>query len=128
MENKITDQNNGNELMQMALNTLDKYYKAMNTNDLEGTLDMIHSSSPSQLPSRQILGELMSVYKLNNELLESKYIGHDHDYLYLRIKQKTIKMEGPDFQNNISDSIFAMKKDSGIWKVWSVMSMDTNVL
>jgi len=122
---QIEKHDNENEFYKMSLCTLGKYINAMNDNDIEGVLNMIHSSSQAQMPTRQMLGQLMNAYKLKNELLDSKYIGADNKYIFIRVKQKTIKLEGPEFKNNITDSVIALKQDEDAWKIWGLMPLET---
>lgn len=111
-----------------ALETLEKYLEAINENKLEETMSMLHKNSPAQLPTRHAIGPLMSTYKLYHRILDPEYIGADKDYLYLRMKQKTRKLNGPEFQNNISDVLVAMRQDEGVWKIWSIMPLETTFI
>lgn len=128
MEHYITNQRNVNESFNILSQMLKDYINLMNDHDLEGVMAMIHCSSPALMPTRHLLGKLMSTYKLKNELLDIKYIGDDSDYVYIRMKHKTIKLEGPDFIDNITDSIAAMRKDGDVWKIWSMMPLVSNYL
>ena len=128
MTNHVMKPSDENDFFEMSLSTLEKYYEAMNNNDLEGTLSMIHSTSPTQLPTRQILGKLMHAYKLKTELIETKFIGSDNGYICIRMTQKTTKVEGPDFKDNITDSLVAMKHDEKVWKIWSMMPLETKFI
>ena len=128
MENYLKKQIDKNNFMKTSWDILEKYHNAMNGNKLEEVLDFIHSSSPVQIPTRQLLGQLMSSYKLNNKLLLTCYVGSDSGYIFIRMKQKTTKLEGPDFRDNITDSIVAMKQDEDAWKIWSMMPLETSFL
>jgi len=126
MNTHFNKQVDKNIFLKTSWDILEKYYDAMNCNKLEEVMSLIHSNSPVQIPTRQLLGQLMSNYKLNNELLLTYYVGAYNDYIFIRMKQKTIKLEGPEFKNNITDSIVAMKQDDGEWKIWSMMPLQTN--
>ena len=128
MENELFKKSDENEMMKMVLGTIEEYYNAMNASDLEGTLSMIHSESPTQLQTRQVIGQVMNAFKLNNELLEKRYIGSDDDYIYVKIKQKITKVKVPEFHNNISDLILAMRKDGESWKIWCMMPLETSLI
>lgn len=125
MKNHLKKPIDKNDFLKTSWSILEKYYNAMNGNKLEEAMNLIHSGSPVQIPTRQLLGQLMSSYKLNNELLLTCYVGTDSDYIFIRIKQKTTKLEGPEYKNNITDSIVAMKQDDGAWKIWSMMPLHT---
>jgi hypothetical protein len=125
MEDNAAKQKYTNNQFKRALETLKDYVKAMNENDLEETMSKLHKNSPAQLPTRYAIGPLMSTYKLYHRLLDPEYIGANNDYLFLRMKQKNRKLNGPEFQNNISDLLVAMKQDEGIWKIWNMMALET---
>lgn len=125
MEDNAAKQKHDDSIFKMVLGALEKYIEAMNDNKLEEAMSMLHKNSPAQLPSRHAIGPLMSIYKLHHRLLDPEYIGTDNDYLYLRIKQKTRKLDGPEFQNNISDMLISMKQDEDIWKIWNMMALET---
>ncbi|MFC1840814.1 hypothetical protein ACFL1N_14635 [Thermodesulfobacteriota bacterium] len=128
MKIQFNNQKDKNKLTKMSRDILKKYYKVMNDNELEGVLGFIHSCSPVQIPTRQVLGQLMSTYKLKNELLQTNYVGADNGYLFVKMKQKTTKLKGPEFKDNITDSIVAMRQDEGTWKIWSMMPLQTDFL
>ncbi len=128
MENHFKKQIDKNRFMKTSWDILEKYYDAMNGNHLEEVLGFIHRSSPVLLPTRQLLGQLMSSYKLNNELLLTYYVGADSDYMFIRMKQKTTRLEGPEFRDNITDSIVAMKQDGEKLRIWSMMPLETSFL
>jgi hypothetical protein len=109
-----------------VLALLDEYHHHLNSHDLEGVITTIHSSSPANGPTRQILGQLFNVFRLRNELIDTKYIGDADDYVFIRMKQRVTKITGPEFKDNISDSIVAAKKEGKVWKVWSMMPLEVN--
>ena len=128
MDNHFKKQIDKNNFMKASWEFLTKYHDAMNGRDPEEVLCFIHSSSPVQIPTRQLLGQLMSHYRLKNELLLTYYVGADSGYAFIRMKQKTLRVEGPEFNDNVTDSIVAMKQDAGTWKIWSMMPLETSFL
>ncbi len=128
MNNRIMNPIGENAFSQILLNLLDKYYKVLNDHDIEGILDMIHRDSPAQSPTKQVLDGLFNTYRLNNVLLGTKNMFIDDDYVYLRMKQKTTRIEGPEFKDNISDSLVVFRKEERNWKVWNIMTLDVEFI
>jgi hypothetical protein len=126
MEHIVDNQNVQHPEFQNVLSVLYEHQNFINNQDLEGVIGTIHSASPSQPATRKMLGQLFNSYRLTNELIDIKYVGCDEDYIYIRMKQKISKLEGPEFRDNISDSLVAARKESDAWKVWSVMPLAVN--
>jgi len=124
MDNDINNQNNKDAAIQGVLRLLDEYHNYLNGHDLEGVIGTIHSSSPAQGPTRQMFGQMFNAYRLKNELLDTRYIGMDDDYVYIKMKQKVSKLQGPEFRDFISGALVVAKKDKGDWKVWSIMPLE----
>lgn len=128
MGNDVPKQNGGSALYESSLRLLEEYHKVLNDHDLEGVLGKIHSGSPAQAPTRQLLEQLFKAYRLNNELLNARRIGDDGDYVYIRMKQRITKLEGAEFRDNISDSLVAIRQDGDALKVWSVMPLEAHFI
>jgi hypothetical protein len=77
----------------------------------------IHSQSPAYIASAQTLKQLFGYYDLKHELLFFRYIGVDGEYAVARGEQKTEKLKGPAFRDNILDSIYIFRKEKGKWKL-----------
>jgi len=124
MDNRIDNQNDKDVAYQNVLSLLDEHHNYLNNQDIEGVIGTIHSSSPTQGPTRQMLGQMFNAYQLKNELIDTKYIGMDDDYVYIKMKQKITKLKGPEFRDCISDTLCVARKDKGDWKVWSIMPLE----
>lgn len=124
MERVVDYQSDNMDDIQNVLSMLDEHQNFLNNQDLEGVIGTLHSASPAQEPTRQMLSQLFDAYRLTNELIDTKYVGNDEDYIYIRIKQKVSKLEGPEFRDNVSDILVAVRKDGNFWKVWSMMPLE----
>lgn len=124
MDKGIEDQNDKDVALLRVLGLLDEYHNYLNGHDIEGVISTIHSASPAQGPTRQILGQMFNVFRLKNEIVDTKYIGNDEDYVYIKMKQKITKITGPEFRDNISDSIVVARREGEAWKVWSMMPLE----
>ena len=128
MRNNNHPKNYENNLLNTLQPMLDEYHKYLNEQDMEGVISMIHIGSPAQTHTRQLLSQVFDNYKVQNDLIDVKYIGNDDSYVYIKMKQKVTKLEGPEFQNNINISLVALKMEKGKWKVWSMMPLEVSLI
>lgn len=96
--------------------------------DVEGVLSTVHTQSLSYLPTKDLLVQLFGMYKLKYEILDYKFINYDGELAYVRVKQRTTKVEGPTFQNNEMDLLQVYKPENGVWKIWSQANMQVEFL
>lgn len=87
--------------------------------DIAAAMANIHSQSPLYLSTQQVLEQLLPLYDLKYTLLEYTFIGEDEEYAYAKVKQRTSKVDGPDFKNNELEAMQVFKKEEGIWKLWT---------
>jgi hypothetical protein len=109
MESAVAD-----ELQQM----LAEQIRCQNEQDLQGVLRFIHKESFSYIPTQQLLMKLFATYQLQLSLLDRKLIAIDGDYAFLRFQLKSEKLDGPDFRDNIADSIVVFRRLNDQWKIW----------
>jgi len=102
--------------------------KACQDEDLDAAMSTLHSQSPAYLPTKQQTSILFENFDLKYELAAFKYIGQDGEYAVARIKQKTTKVAGPAFQNNVTDLIAVFRKENGHWKFWNQIILGTKYL
>ncbi|MFH1459622.1 MAG: hypothetical protein ABIG64_04545 [Candidatus Omnitrophota bacterium] len=87
--------------------------------DTAKIMDTIHTQSPGYLQTKAFSDQLFPLFDLKYELLNFRYLITDGDFALARVTQKTTKVSGPAFQDNILDSIFVYKQENGKWKFWS---------
>jgi len=96
--------------------------------DLELTLTTIHTQSPNYASSAQIMQQLFVAYDLKYEIVEINFIDVDDEYAYVRVVQKSEKINGPEFRNNILDALQVFKQEEGQWKLWTQANLAINYL
>jgi hypothetical protein len=96
--------------------------------DVAAVMGDMHSQSPAYLPTQQMLQQLFPAYDLNYELLEYTFVGEDGEYAYAKVKQSTIKVSGPAFQNNKVEALQVFKEENGTWKLWTQANLSVSYL
>ncbi len=107
---------------------MDANFAATQKEDMEAVKQTIHTQSPVYIPSLKTTEQLFGYYDLKVELLYFRYTGSDGEYAIARAKQKTIKVKGPAFKNNIIDSIYIFRKETGKWKIWQQSVLETKFI
>jgi hypothetical protein len=105
---------------------LEDNVKALNEKALDLGMSAIHSQSPVLAPTRQMLEKIHAAYDLHVEILSFAYIGRDAEYAVARASQKTTKVRGPEFRDNVVDAMHIFRQENGQWKVWqsAVLSVE----
>ena len=71
---------------------------------------------------------MFSLYDLKYEFSSFRYIGSDGKYAIGRGNQKTTKVKGPAFKDNILDCIYILREEDGKWKLWTQVILETKFL
>jgi len=100
-------------------------FKGYEEENLEKVMNTVHSQSPGYIQTKELSKQIFPYYDLKYQLLSFNFIATDGDYALARGKQKTVKIEGPAFQNNIVDLIYVFKQENGQWKFWSQAILET---
>lgn len=103
------------ELKGILLENFDAYQKE----EMPRVLATVHTQSPGYLANNDIGRQIFPAYDLKYELMNFKYLITDGDYALARVLQKTSKVKGPAFRNNLIDLIVLFKQEKGKWKLWS---------
>jgi len=104
-----------NEIKSVVLENL----KATQAEDMKATLKTVHTTSPVYAGTKQMLQQIFSTYDLKYTLLEYKFVGEENGYAYIRIKQLTEKINGPEFRTNELEALQVFKQENGVWKMWT---------
>lgn len=107
---------------------LDAHVAAQNAQDAAAVMRQIHPDSPMFESTRQMLSQLYINYRFANELLEWGLVGVDRDYIYARMRLKTVKLEGPEFQNNQTDAVLILKPQADELKIWAQFALSQEPL
>lgn len=102
----------------------------MNTQneDASAVMGDIHSQSPAYLQTQQVLQQLFPAYDLKYEVLNYQFVGEDDEYAYAKVKQRTKKVSGPAFQNNVLEILMVFKKENRIWKIWTQVNLSISYI
>ena len=93
--------------------------KATQAEDVTATLKTVHTMSPVYSGTKKMLDQIFPVYDLKYTLLEYKFVGEENGYAYIRIKQLTEKINGPEFRTNELEALQVFKQENGVWKIWT---------
>ncbi len=95
------------------------YVAAQNGKEVREALRFVHGESPLFDATRRLLSQLYLNYTFAIELLGVHVVGADADYAYLRVVQKTEKVEGPEFKDNVTRSLIVLAQEKDAWKIWA---------
>ena len=108
---------------------IDNHVSAMNTQDVTEAMNAIHKESPFYEQMYKMLESINDVYQLKTELAYFEYIGaYKEDYSIAVIKQKTTKEDGPNFRDNVVETMSIFKKADGEWKIWQTITIGVKYL
>ena len=109
------------DLGQALRGVLEANETAVANGDVDGMLKTIHSQSPSYAKTRSAMKNWP--FKLKTDILYFKVIGEDGDFAFARVRTKTTKLSGPEFQDNVTDAMHAFKKEGPDWKIWTSLPL-----
>ncbi|KPK83533.1 MAG: hypothetical protein AMJ81_08025 [Phycisphaerae bacterium SM23_33] len=98
------------------------------TEDLDVIASTIHPQSPFAQATQAMMKQLVATYDLKYELVSLDYVGRDKDYALARAKQKTTKVRGPAFRDNVLDIIHIFRQDGKAWKLWTSAALEVQYL
>ena len=101
---------------------------ATEAEDLEAVMNTMHTQSPNYSPAKELLISLTETYDVEIELLSFSYIGLDDEYALARAKQSTTKVSGPEFRDNVIDTIQILRKENGKWKFWAAAILEISYM
>jgi len=104
---------------------VEENFAAYAKEDIERIMKTIHSQSPGYAETRRMSLEIFPEYDLTYELGNFTFIGQDKEYAFARVQQKTTKISGPQFNNNLIDVLFVFRQENGVWKFWSQALLET---
>lgn len=111
-------------LRQVTLENFQAYEKE----DIALIMETVHPQSPGYTATREFSARIFPEYDIKYELLELHFIAKDGEFAIARTKQKTTKVSGPQFRDNIIDAIVIFKQDGQKWKFWSQATLTIDYL
>lgn len=110
----------GGQIKQVIIDNFNGFEKE----NMAQVLNTVHTASPVYMATKESASQIFSTYDLKYELVNFRYIGTDGEYAVARAMQKTTKVSGPAFRDNILDLIVIFKQEDGIWKFWTQAILD----
>lgn len=96
--------------------------------DLEAHMDTMHAGSPVYRQTRKIAKQLFENYELDYELVSFRYVGKNGKYRMARVKQKTINTGDTAYRDNVTNQLWAFRKNGEAWKGWNTMVLEREFL
>ncbi|MDD5728308.1 MAG: hypothetical protein PHV59_07085 [Victivallales bacterium] len=96
-----------------------KYVEYCNTENIRGVMEIMHSKSAEYASTRIRMARIAAGYDLKYELMSFNYVGITGEYAIARTVQKTSKIKGPSYRNNILEALQVFKREDGKWKIWT---------
>jgi hypothetical protein len=116
------------DLAKVLLAVVQAQADSMNRGAFEDYLGTIHSQSPAYLQEKTLSKNLFGHFKVRAEVSSFKLIGVDGEYAFARCVQKTTKVSGPAFHDNVRDVLEVFRKEGDKWKSWLSAALSTRFL
>lgn len=124
-EKKETEENAETEDEKDAVPEDDELFKVIEKNvqtmadkDIDSHMETITSDESAQAGTKELM-EQMEAYDLDIEVANLKVEEKDEKEAQVSYTQKTVKKEGPDYQNTEVDGVHTLKLDEdGEWKIF----------
>lgn len=121
-ESKDTDKNEVKEDAvpedEELFTVLKENIKSMEEDDIDRYMETIHPESPA-FDSTKDLMEQLSAYTLDIKISDLVVEEKSEEEAKVSFKQKSIKIDGPEYQNNEVIGVHTLKPDGGVWKVFN---------
>jgi hypothetical protein len=121
-------ENTDSELEAVLKSIVETNFSATEMEDIDTIKKTMHTQSPAYVPTIQTIQQMFDHYDFKVSIVSFRYIGTDEPYAIARVEQKTEKVKGPAFTNNIIDSIFIFRKENGSWKLWQQSILETRFI
>lgn len=109
------------DLAQALRGVLETNEAAIAKGDVDAMSRTLHSQSPVYAKTRSAMKNWP--FKLKTDILYFKVVGEDGDFAFARVRTKTTKLSGPEFQDNVTDALHAFKKEGADWKIWASLPL-----
>ena len=112
------------EVSDAVKKTLQANFDATQAENIEAIMSTMHSMSPNRVATEAQLPMLFQQYDLKYELEDYQFVALSGEYAIARVKQRTTKISGPEFRNNILDSFMIFRQENTQWKLWAQTILD----
>ncbi|WP_249871598.1 hypothetical protein [Oceanobacillus saliphilus] len=96
---------------------IEKNLEALLNRDKEKYMDTIHSESPAYELMDETIDQL-SGYQLDMQLSDLIVEEKADEQARVFFSQTTMKVEGPEFQNNETSGVYVLRPENGEWKIF----------
>ncbi len=93
--------------------------EASRQEDLETYMYTLHKESPHYEATRELMKNTFANYELDYELNEISVSALKGMTAQVRFSQSTLRISGPEFQDNHVTGIHVLRKDRGKWKIFN---------
>lgn len=97
---------------------------AMQNEDVDAVAETLHSDCPGYAATLDVSDQLFRLYALDYRELDFHVVAIDGEYAYARVRQEVRKRSGPDFMDNMTDSLQVYRKDGDAWKICGTALVD----
>ncbi len=112
-----------------ARNTIASYMEALNQEDLEGALRLVHLDSPMRGATEKTLRWMFETYGLTHELESLRVLERDDDEMYVFTVQAMRKTDGPKLADVRTESIHTLRRSAGgQWRLFATIQGRTEAL
>ena len=108
--------------------TVKSQVSALNREDVAGYMSYIHPDSPGALATRDNLDATFNEYDLKTTLEKLEPVTLNDGEAKVHFIQLTEKLSGPAFRNNRVSGTHILRKDGGVWKVFSTVQDNLDYL
>ena len=115
----VQAQNMKSDLSETLRGVVTANFQAYEKEDIDKVMKTVHSASPGFQATKEFSSKIFPAFEIKYEMMSFKFIATEGDYALGRVKQKTSKVSGPEFSDNIIDAIVIFKQENGVWKLWS---------
>jgi hypothetical protein len=100
-------------------------FKALDEGNVDKYMETIHTQSPFYEQSKKLVEEISKAYKLKTEISDVEVMEKSEKEAKVKFTQKTIKIEGPVFQNNEITGYHVLRPEKGKWKIYNSIRTKT---
>lgn len=97
---------------------LETNIQTMQEKDIDAYMETIHPDSPAYDSTKDLMDQ-MDVYELDVDISNLNVEDKSEDEATVSFTQKSVKIDGPDYQNNEIEGVHTLKPDDGVWKVFN---------
>ncbi len=99
-------------------NVLETNIQTMMDQDMDSHMETIHSEAPAYASTEELLDQ-MAAYTLDMKLSDLVVEEKSEEEARVAYTQTSMKVDGPEYQNNVTKGVHLLKPEDGVWKIYS---------